>query len=71
MNLRIDNQPGVDTRYFVRNVLTFVGEALESLERGDDHVSSEAMLGASHILRLCVEALREPDPEKSGAGDAG
>lgn len=71
MNLRIDDKPGVDTRYHVRNVLTFVSEAFDCLQQGDTIVSSDAIIGASHILRLCVYALREPDSEESGASDVG
>lgn len=59
--LRIDNQPGGDTRYHVRAVLAFMGEAFEALEEHQDVVSKGVMMGASLIMHMCVDALREEE----------
>lgn len=66
--LRIDNKPGGDTRYLVRTVLTFMSEAFEALETQQDALSKGAMMGASQIMHMCVDALRE---EEEGPADGG
>lgn len=62
--LRVDDKPGGDTRYQVRTVLAFMGEAFEALEEHQDVVSRGAMMGASLIIHMCADALRE---EEGGA----
>ena len=59
--LRVDDQPGEDTRYQVRAVLQFMSESFNALENETEPHLIGAMRGAACILGLCADALREPE----------
>lgn len=63
---RIDDEPGEETRQAVREVLIFVGQAFEAMERSGDILRGGAMAGASHIMLACVSALKESDDANRG-----
>ncbi len=60
---RVDDSPGEDTRRMVREVLAFMADALYASE-DEDMPSTGASLGAGHILRMCMHALKEADESK-------
>ncbi len=66
--LRIDNKPGADTCHVVRSVLTFMVDALVALDASADRgdlLSEGGLFGASQIIGVCADALKEADDEQS------
>jgi hypothetical protein len=61
--LRVDNQPGKDTRANVRDVLLFLTEAFYSLSSVDCLPDGGAIRGVGHILGMCEDALQESENE--------
>ena len=69
--LRVDDKPGEDTRYHVRNVLRFMGDSFLAMEQAAEantgfQPADKSMEGAYLIMAMCEEALREPDEEGGG-----
>ncbi|SBT08100.1 hypothetical protein ACCAA_520028 [Candidatus Accumulibacter aalborgensis] len=62
--LRIDNKPGADTRHVVRHVLFFMADALEALANTGT-LSEARALGASHVLSVCADALKETEKDEA------
>lgn len=65
MSLRTDNKPGEDTRMAVREVLSFVADALYVLEGNAVGISDGSLSGAGRIVSLCCNTL-ESDEESGG-----
>lgn len=59
-SLRISDKPGADTRHMVRSVLAFMADAFEAMPDGNVRFDG-SMMGASQILLICADALRESD----------
>ena len=60
--LRIDDKPGEDTRHLVRAVLSFMAASLSAIATAEsDPLSESSTMGASHIISMCADALREVD----------
>jgi hypothetical protein len=64
MSLRTDNKPGEDTRLAVREVLSFVANALYCFEGNAECIADGSLSGAGRIVYLCCDALREADAGK-------
>ncbi|MBL8373795.1 hypothetical protein [Accumulibacter sp.] len=61
MSLRTDNMPGEDTRLAVREVLSFVADALCLFEANAECIADGSLSGAGRVVSLCYDALREAD----------